>query len=66
MRPRMGSLYFVLSGTKAATGHECVPDCHNKWWSEVGVHPNWIIPNAPDPVAGQLRFNDTVVEVTKV
>jgi anaerobic selenocysteine-containing dehydrogenase len=53
------------SGNKAATGHECVPDCHNKWWSEVGVHPNWIIPNAPDPVAGQLRFNDTVVQVTK-
>lgn len=36
-----------------------------KWWSNNGVHPNWIIPNAPDPVAGQLRWFDTVVQVVK-
>ncbi|NQV04699.1 MAG: DMSO reductase, partial [Candidatus Omnitrophica bacterium] len=45
--------------------HKCEPDCHNKWWKGVGVHPNWIIPNSPDPIAGQLRFMDTVVEVTR-
>lgn len=53
------------SGKKGATGHTCIPDCHRKWWKETGVHPNWIIPNAPDPIAGQLRFMDTVVEVNK-
>ena len=37
-----------------------------KWWQNNGVHPNWIIPNAPDPIAGQLRCNDTVVIVAKV
>ena len=53
------------SGRKAATGHVCVPDCHYKWWDSTGVHANWIMPNDPDPVAGQLRFMDTVVSVTK-
>ena len=52
-------------GKKAATGHVCIPDCRRIWWKERGVHPNWIIPNAPDPIAGQLRFMDTVVEVSK-
>jgi anaerobic selenocysteine-containing dehydrogenase len=46
--------------------HICELDCMQKWWEETGVHPNWIIPNAPDPIAGQLRFMDTVVEVAKV
>lgn len=41
-------------------------DLKLKWWKEKGEHPNWIIPNSPDPVAGQLRFMDTVVKVTKV
>ncbi len=54
------------SGKRAASGHVCIPDCSRKWWKETGVHPNWIIPNAPDPIAGQLRFMDTVVKVTKV
>ena len=36
-----------------------------RWWKENGVHPNWIIPNAADPVAGQLRFMDTVVKIKK-
>ena len=31
-----------------------------------GVHPNWIIPNDPEPTSGQLRFFDTVVSVEKV
>lgn len=56
---------FASAG-KAVTGHVCIPDCHHKWWKETGVHPNWIIPNAPDPIGGQLRFMDTVVTVEKV
>jgi anaerobic selenocysteine-containing dehydrogenase len=36
------------------------------WWNgRNGVHPNWIIPNKPDPISGQLRFMDTVVQVSK-
>ena len=37
-----------------------------KWWSDDRVHPNWIIPNAPEPVSGQQRWMDTVVSVSKV
>ena len=37
-----------------------------KWDEGKGVHVNWIIPNAPDPISGQWRSNDTVVEVVKV
>jgi hypothetical protein len=29
------------------------------------VHPNWIIPNKPDPISGEMRWNDTVVSVEK-
>ncbi len=35
-----------------------------KSWKH-GEHPNWIIPNAPDPLSGQWRSNDTVVRVSK-
>lgn len=55
-----------------------VKDDANLWWQKQGtrkfgpewdeakgVHPNWIIPNAPDPVSGQWRSNDTVVTVEK-
>jgi anaerobic selenocysteine-containing dehydrogenase len=37
-----------------------------KWWTENGVHPNWVIPNSPDPINGQQRWMDTVVKVTRV
>ncbi len=37
-----------------------------KWWTENGVHPNWVIPNSPDPINGQQRWMDTVVQVTRV
>ena len=59
-------------------GHVCEPDCHNKWWGKNsvdkgprvwrdgrGVHVNWIIPNAGEPIAGGLRWMDTVVKVAK-
>ncbi|MFQ5868082.1 MAG: molybdopterin-dependent oxidoreductase [bacterium] len=54
------------SGKKAATGHISEPDIKLKWWKEIGVHPNWVIPNSPEPIAGQLRWMDTVVTVEKV
>ncbi|MDH3671235.1 MAG: molybdopterin-dependent oxidoreductase [Gammaproteobacteria bacterium] len=37
-----------------------------KWWTDNGVHPNWVIPNSPDPINGQQRWMDTVVRVTRV
>ncbi|HDZ26347.1 MAG TPA: DMSO reductase, partial [Candidatus Aminicenantes bacterium] len=52
------------SGEKTAE-HVCEPDCDFKWWKEKGVHPNWIIPNSPDPINGQQRWMDTVVTVRK-
>ena len=41
------------------------------WWMkngkiDNGAHPNWIIPNSPDPISGQWTSNDTVVKVTKI
>lgn len=53
------------SGHKAP-GHICEPDCGRKWWKNVGVNPNWIIPAEPDPIGGQLAFMDTVVTISKV
>ena len=41
-------------------------DFKMKWWSDNGVHPNWAIPNSPDPINGQQRWMDTVVKVTRV
>ncbi len=37
-----------------------------KWSDGVGIHPNWIIANNPNPVNGQQTWMDTVVDVTKV
>lgn len=52
--------------TELARGAEFDPDIKRKWWEKNGVHPNWIIPNSPDPISGQWRMNDTVVTVEKV
>ena len=41
-------------------------DYKMKWWDDNGVHPNWAIPNSPDPINGQQRWMDTVVKVTRV
>ena len=59
-------------------GHVCEVDCHHKWWGKGakdrgpkvwrdgrGVHANWIIPNAGDPIGGAQRWMDTVVKITK-
>jgi anaerobic selenocysteine-containing dehydrogenase len=53
------------SGKKSPTGKNSDRDLKHKWWRKKGEHPNWIIPNAPDPIAGQLRYMDTVVKVSR-
>jgi anaerobic selenocysteine-containing dehydrogenase len=53
------------SGKKAPLAGDNDPDLKHKWWKKHGVHPNWIIPNRPDPINGQQRWMDTVVKVTK-
>ena len=52
------------SGKKAPDGMGDA-DFEHKWWKNNGTHPNWIIPNAADPVNGQMRWMDTVVTVAK-
>ena len=53
------------SGKKSPMKEGEDPDDKLRWWKEYGVHPNWIIPNSPDPIGGQQRWMDTVVKVTK-
>jgi anaerobic selenocysteine-containing dehydrogenase len=55
------------SGVTAPGGRDDDPDLSHLWWKgSHGTHPNWIIANAPDPVNGQMRWMDTVVQVTKL
>jgi anaerobic selenocysteine-containing dehydrogenase len=53
------------SGKKAPLAGDDDPDLKLKHWDTYGVHPNWIIPNKPDPINGQQAWMDTVVKVTK-
>ncbi len=53
------------SGKKAPLAGDNDPDLKLKWWKNYGMHPNWIIPNSPDPINGQQRWMDTVVSVKK-
>ncbi|MCP5443627.1 MAG: molybdopterin-dependent oxidoreductase [Chromatiaceae bacterium] len=54
------------SGKKGPTARDDDPDLDRIWWKgNHGVHPNWIIANAPDPINGQMRWMDTVVQVSK-
>jgi anaerobic selenocysteine-containing dehydrogenase len=53
------------SGNKAPLAGDEDPDLKLKHWKTYGVHPNWIIPNKPDPINGQQIWMDTVVKVTK-
>lgn len=42
-------------------------DAKRIWWADKrGAHPNWLIPNKPDKIGGEQRWNDTVVSVEKV
>ncbi|MEE9250670.1 MAG: molybdopterin-dependent oxidoreductase [Alphaproteobacteria bacterium] len=54
------------SSNKSPTGTDDDPDLERKWWTANGAHPNWIIPNVPDPINGQQCWMDAVVAVTKV
>ena len=51
------------SGKKAPMAKQDTND--HMWWKSHGEHPNWIIPNDPDPISGQQRWMDTVVTVRK-
>lgn len=53
------------SGNKSPFGTDNDPDLKLKWWDTYGVHPNWAIANASDPISGQMRWMDTVVSVSK-
>jgi len=53
------------SSKKTPTSQETDPDLKLIWWKEHGTRPNWIIPNAGDPIAGTQRWMDTVVSVSK-
>jgi anaerobic selenocysteine-containing dehydrogenase len=53
------------SGKKAPMAGDDDPDLKLIHWKTFGVHPNWIIPNKPDPINGQQAWMDTVVKVTK-
>jgi anaerobic selenocysteine-containing dehydrogenase len=70
--------YASATSCKENFEHICESDCHNVWWGigaedkgrtvwreGRGVHANWIIPNAGDPISGAQRWMDTVVQVTK-
>ncbi len=41
------------------------PEFKHIWWKDSGVHPNAIIPPAPDPIGGSQGWFDTVVTVEK-
>ncbi|MBC8339035.1 MAG: molybdopterin-dependent oxidoreductase [Alphaproteobacteria bacterium] len=58
--------YGRYASGKRTPNSEGDADFARKWWQNSGVHPNWIIPNAPDPISGQMRWMDTVVKVTPV
>jgi anaerobic selenocysteine-containing dehydrogenase len=53
------------SGKKAPMGTEADPDLKRMWWQANGAHPNWVVPNKPDPVNGQQCWMDVVVSVAK-
>ncbi len=57
--------YGEYASGKESVGHVHEADCKHRWWNEHGVHPNWLLPNKGDPISGTLRFNDTVVTVSK-
>lgn len=57
--------YATAGKAKSPFGRDLEPHL-GVWWTDNGVHPNWIIPNKGEPVAGQQRWMDTVVKVEKI
>lgn len=56
--------YASRKASPAANGED--RDLKRIWWKNNGVSPNWIIPNAADPISGQQRSMDTVVKVSVI
>jgi len=54
------------SGVKPITATDSDPDVNRIWWRWHGEHPNWVMRNSPDPIGGEQRWMDTVVDVSKV
>lgn len=54
------------SGKRSPFGSKKDNDVKKIWWKDRGMHPNWIIRNSPDPIAGQWCMSDQVVTVAKV
>jgi anaerobic selenocysteine-containing dehydrogenase len=52
------------SGKRSPVGVDD-PDDQNIHWKWHGSHPNQVIPNRGDRLGGFMRWNDTVVKVTK-
>ena len=53
------------SSKKAPLAEGDDPGYHEKWWNAAWAHPNWIIPNKPDPINGQMAIMDAVAQVVK-
>ena len=58
--------YGRFASTKKAPFAVDSPDEKLKWWRYDGVHPNWIIANASEPISGQQRWMDTSVSIQKL
>ena len=62
---RFATANQALNPLATADANALDPEIDRIWWTKKGAHPNWIIPNVGDPVAGGQRWMDTVVKVTK-
>ena len=54
------------SGKSAPFGLDDARHDEYMWWQAGGTHTNQIIPDASEPISGQQRWMDTVVDVVKV
>lgn len=54
------------SGKKSPVGTDDDPELRRLWWKKFGKHPNWAIPNKPDPINGEQCWYDAVGTVSKV
>jgi len=54
------------SGKRAPFGIDDTRHDAFMWWEAGGTHPNWIIPDSPEPISGQQRWMDTIVTITRV
>jgi len=57
--------FASASGKRSPQGVDDLGPRDRRWWKNNGMHPNWLIPNSPDPINGQQRWMDTVVRVSR-